>query len=327
MTNNDALISDYLGRLEAAASGLPAERRAELIEEISAHITEATTQPPSGGAGRASDLLDVLGRLGDPEDIVRAASDSPALALVQTGGSDPGIPAFAAPEQEGGAWPGGQGARTSAPPDRPATSWSGQQGQIGPGPLGAGPFSGGPFSGGPSGAGPASGGPYGGGPYGAGSTAGPHGTTPLGPPDQGRGDYRQVDSGAAGHWSAGSAQSQARPGGLEIAAVALALGSTLLVPFVGLAALVIWLVGIVLLWYSARWRVSDKVLGTLVLPVGVGLVISLRRIARATGGLEPPRLWLGGYFPVIRVLELVAILAATVVVAVRLLRQASSSAH
>jgi hypothetical protein len=284
MTDNDALISDYLRRLEAAASGLPADRRAELIEEISAHITEATTQSPAEVGARSPNLLDVLGRLGDPEDIVRAASDSPTLALVQAGAPEPGIGASAAPGPES-AWLGGQGAGTSPPPYPPTTNW--------PGPAGP-------------------------------ADAGPHGTTPLGPPYP-RGDHRRADYGPAGPAPAASAPRQARPGGLEIAAVALALGSILLVPFLGLASLVVWLVGIVLLWYSARWRVSDKVLGTVVLPVGIGLFVAVRRLARATGGGQPPRMWLGGSFPVVRIFELVVILAAAVIIAVRLLRQASSA--
>jgi hypothetical protein len=54
--------------------------------------------------------------------------------------------------------------------------------------------------------------------------------------------------------------------GLELAAVLmLTLGSFL--PVVG------WLVGVVLLWCSTRWRVREKLLGTLVVPLGPGGVL------------------------------------------------------
>jgi uncharacterized membrane protein len=48
--NVDQLAADYLRRLEVATSGLPADRRPELIEEIAAHIAEA----------QAMDDLDVV---------------------------------------------------------------------------------------------------------------------------------------------------------------------------------------------------------------------------------------------------------------------------
>jgi hypothetical protein len=49
MTNDDELVSDYLRRLNAAASALPADRRRELAEEIATHITEAATPEPDQG--------------------------------------------------------------------------------------------------------------------------------------------------------------------------------------------------------------------------------------------------------------------------------------
>jgi hypothetical protein len=61
-----------------------------------------------------------------------------------------------------------------------------------------------------------------------------------------------------------------RPGtGLELAAVLLlTVGS--LVPVAG------WLTGVVLLWVSKRWRVGEKVLGTLVVPGGpLGLTLAM----------------------------------------------------
>lgn len=61
------LAADYLERLERAARRLPRAERRELVEEISAHLSEAT----SAGMPDA-EVLTVLDRLGDPEDIVEA---------------------------------------------------------------------------------------------------------------------------------------------------------------------------------------------------------------------------------------------------------------
>ena len=82
---SDALVDDYLTRLEAAAAALPADRRAELVQEISAHIDEARA------AGQVPDeaaLRGLLDRLGDPDDIVAAAWDTGRDASVgaETGG-------------------------------------------------------------------------------------------------------------------------------------------------------------------------------------------------------------------------------------------------
>ncbi len=56
--------------------------------------------------------------------------------------------------------------------------------------------------------------------------------------------------------------------GLEVGAVVmLTLGS--LIPLVG------WAVGVILLWNSGLWRRSEKLLGTLIVPGGPGLVLML----------------------------------------------------
>ena len=61
------LAADYLKRLERAARRLPRGERRELVEEISAHLYEATYPDMSD-----ADALTVLDRLGEPEDIVEA---------------------------------------------------------------------------------------------------------------------------------------------------------------------------------------------------------------------------------------------------------------
>ncbi len=71
--NDDDLVAGYLGRLVRAARTLPADRRADLIDEIADHIEEARAASEASGP----DVSDLLLRLGEPEAIVAAASDSP----------------------------------------------------------------------------------------------------------------------------------------------------------------------------------------------------------------------------------------------------------
>lgn len=66
--SDDELVSDYLRHLEAAASELPADRRRELLEEITTHIAEAR----SASSGQPGGVRAILDQLGAPEEIVRA---------------------------------------------------------------------------------------------------------------------------------------------------------------------------------------------------------------------------------------------------------------
>lgn len=70
--NDDDLVAGYLGRLVQAARQLPPDRRAELIDEIADHIEQARAVSEASGPG----LRDLLRRLGEPEAIAAAASDS-----------------------------------------------------------------------------------------------------------------------------------------------------------------------------------------------------------------------------------------------------------
>jgi len=70
--NDDDLVAGYLGRLVQAARQLPQDRRAELIDEIADHIDQARAASAASGPG----LRDLLQRLGEPEAIVEAASDT-----------------------------------------------------------------------------------------------------------------------------------------------------------------------------------------------------------------------------------------------------------
>ena len=65
----DSVVRDYLGRLEAAAWPLSAERRGELLVEVQEHIESALAE-----AGRRDEVTarNVLERLGGPEEIVAA---------------------------------------------------------------------------------------------------------------------------------------------------------------------------------------------------------------------------------------------------------------
>jgi len=91
------------------------------------------------------------------------------------------------------------------------------------------------------------------------------------------------------------------PGGLEMAAIVLLLGG-------GFFFLVGWVVGAVLLWISPRWRLADKLLGTVVWPGGLFLILYIatmtpggNQICIGTGttarcawtGLPAPPPWVG----------------------------------
>jgi uncharacterized membrane protein len=73
----DPLVEDYLRRLDAAAAHLPADRRAELAQEIREHIREA------GAEGEAA-VREVLDRLGSPEEIAAAEAAPPTRGRLET---------------------------------------------------------------------------------------------------------------------------------------------------------------------------------------------------------------------------------------------------
>jgi Domain of unknown function (DUF4190) len=67
----DAMVEDYLRRLDAAASTLPPDRRAELVSEIRDHLQEGVRQ---SGTNDEASVRNLLERLGPPEDIVTEAA-------------------------------------------------------------------------------------------------------------------------------------------------------------------------------------------------------------------------------------------------------------
>lgn len=76
---NDLLVEDYLAKVSRATSGLPPERREELMRDLSEHIEirrgELTDE-------REVHVLEILERLGDPEMIARAAAADAGLPLL-----------------------------------------------------------------------------------------------------------------------------------------------------------------------------------------------------------------------------------------------------
>jgi hypothetical protein len=203
---NDQLVADYLRRLAAAAASLPADRRDELIEEISAHIAEARAVSPDAAEESevGTSVAATLARLGDPDQIVRAAAEQAGAGQFGGRAGPGGEPVAGGPASTGGFGPGDAGGRGPGDP-----------GSYGPGRA----YPGWPASYDPS---------------------------------------RPMASGM---------------GALEIAAVILLLVG-------GFLAGIGWIVGVVLLWISPRWRLSDKLLGTLIWPGGLaGALIVLTGVA------------------------------------------------
>jgi hypothetical protein len=71
-TTGERLIDDYLVRLDAALADLPSERRREIVEEITGHISEAVGELPSGDEAALRELLE---RLGEPAEIAADARE------------------------------------------------------------------------------------------------------------------------------------------------------------------------------------------------------------------------------------------------------------
>jgi len=81
--DGEALVRDYLGRLDAAAWPLKVDRRAELLAEVREHIETALAE-----AGQRDEVTvrNVLERLGLPEEIVAAEAEAGGAAAAPVGG-------------------------------------------------------------------------------------------------------------------------------------------------------------------------------------------------------------------------------------------------
>ena len=66
----DRLIDTYLTRVDQALSGLTAGERAEILDDLRAHINDALGDPTLASE---ADARNVLERLGDPADVAREA--------------------------------------------------------------------------------------------------------------------------------------------------------------------------------------------------------------------------------------------------------------
>lgn len=75
-------INAYIGRVDAAARGLPPDRRIELLDQLREHLDAVSTAPDATEAS----VLAAIDRLGDPSEIVASDVDLPAPA-------QPGFPA------------------------------------------------------------------------------------------------------------------------------------------------------------------------------------------------------------------------------------------
>lgn len=75
--SGDRIVEAYLKQLTEAAGSLPAQRRGDLVAEVTSHIAEAR----AAGASSESEVRQMLQQLGDPDDIVAAATDG--LVLVE----------------------------------------------------------------------------------------------------------------------------------------------------------------------------------------------------------------------------------------------------
>lgn len=70
------LAGIYLRRLDAALTGLPADRRREIIEGVAQHITDARLELGADRHGSDEAILAILGQLGDPEVIAAEAREA-----------------------------------------------------------------------------------------------------------------------------------------------------------------------------------------------------------------------------------------------------------
>jgi len=105
--DTDALVREYMARLDAAAAALPAGRRTDLTTEVREHIDTALA-----AAGNSDEVTvrNVLERLGTPEEIVAGEAVSPPMAASPGGVADPatrswGIVELLALLSIGLAWP------------------------------------------------------------------------------------------------------------------------------------------------------------------------------------------------------------------------------
>ena len=93
--NQTDLVTEYLHEVDFRLSGLPLLQRRELLADLQAHIAEARLTAPSEG-----ELIEILERLGSPEEVAAAAyaeaGERPPVA-------EPPVPPPVSPRSS--AWP------------------------------------------------------------------------------------------------------------------------------------------------------------------------------------------------------------------------------
>jgi hypothetical protein len=79
--NPEPEIGRYLERLSKATRDLPKARRRELVAEIEQHIRDALVETP---VDNQAEMLTLLDRIGEPDEIVAAASGTPKATRATT---------------------------------------------------------------------------------------------------------------------------------------------------------------------------------------------------------------------------------------------------
>lgn len=69
-------IDSYIGRVDAAARGLPPDRRIELLDQLREHLEAVSLAPDA----TESSVLAAIDRLGDPAEIVASEDVAPTAA-------------------------------------------------------------------------------------------------------------------------------------------------------------------------------------------------------------------------------------------------------
>ena len=102
------LVADYLRQLEQEAGRLPWNTRQELLEDVRSHIEVALDESGVGQEPGRTEVLEILGALGEPGEIVAAAmAAEPWPATPPTHGRGPAGGAVPSPSYGQGPFAGG----------------------------------------------------------------------------------------------------------------------------------------------------------------------------------------------------------------------------
>lgn len=84
-------VREYLSRLAAEGRGLPADRLAEVLDDVRSHVRDAVSTETASGADPAVAARNALERLGPPAEIVRAEAEQSGLPTAGTAPGGPGL--------------------------------------------------------------------------------------------------------------------------------------------------------------------------------------------------------------------------------------------